>query len=265
MGDENTNMTGAGGGGGVAAAAALVKVPVQQPTKFIHFVIHAHGSIPFGQCPARFQVPQNMSIGFFYNPSMENTTVCFTPDKISQICFGEIDAPYKYEHPNEVPNILLERMDNIKLPTGIFNCNEQKFMPIPTLGPVEPMPFAESAFRPSACLETVIQVLQYQYPDYFIAITVLACGVTSKFKINPERMKTVYPEVGAKVVRKTNTNQITTMAQNYMSRGFSYNQAMKLAVQSVRQAGGRTRTRKQMQRVKNTRRIRKTKKLKIMK
>jgi hypothetical protein len=245
---DNTNMTGAaaagGGGGGGDAAATFAKVPVQHPTKFIHFIIHSHGSIPFGECPAEFQVPQNIALGFFYDPTKENTTICFTPNHIQQICFGAIDTPYMYEHPHKVPNLLLERMDDVGLLTGIFNCQEKKFLPIPSLGPVEPQPYVASAHRPSVCLETVVQVLQYQYSDYFIGITVLACGVTTKYKIHPERIKTVYPEFGGKVVAKMNTTQVNAMVNDYMKRGYTRNSAFKLATQFVRQVGGRSRTRK---------------------
>jgi hypothetical protein len=177
----------------------------------ITLALNSHGEYGYGCYDTSFIVPEFVAFSFYYDPRDENAMICMSDTDVPIIC--DRLPPYIFRPGERCINLTLSRMDDISHKTGFYNCGTGLWLPIPGLEGVNNSVDPNSANISSTartCLADIATFLNNnsvaernagQQITYF-DIRVLACGITTKYKLNPTRQVYVNPLTGERMTRE---------------------------------------------------------------
>ncbi len=168
----------------------VIPAPTPTPTPtLVKIALICHGESDHHAFNTPFIVPTHIRVNFFYDPRSEDSTLCYDTSDLPRIC--GLTPKLVYPPGTLCPNLKLLRTDDIGSPTGFYSCESGIVVPVTSLGPAQV--YSPPLDTYVSYLDRVINDLESEQgaSGEIYDVYVLACGVTTRYKLHPSRMTAI--------------------------------------------------------------------------
>jgi hypothetical protein len=227
--------------------------PTSTPTPtLVKVALMCHGESDHYAFSNPFIVPTHIRVNFFYDPRSEDTTMCFNTSDLPKIC--AMTPKLVYPPGTLCPNLKLSRADDIDKPTGFYSCDSGGMVPATSLGPTEVHDPPLDTYV--SYLSKVINDLETEQgaSGEIYDVYVLACGVTTRYKLHPSRMTAILLHNGTSIRQNLFEQAYATAAAQPDLTAAQKEEYLWKEIRRLQQGGRRRKTRSSQRKKRKTRR-----------